>query len=297
MIPLHIALKEFGLDGEADGLKPATRKWYAAMLKPFAAQHAALRLNEFDHQLLRTYVLEVRRVAKSPTTARDRIVALHRFWTWASKRYHIENPMQGIRRPRPTEPRPKAIEAVDIIAMYKACKRTRAGLRDQTILILLADTGIRAAGLIGLRMEDVNLKKGSLTVLEKGNRRRRVPVSPWTARLLTQWCAIRPDGLFLFSAMNGKPLTYSGLREIIRRLGVAAAIDGRHNIHSFRHFAAREYLNNGGGITQLSKLLGHASIKTTADYYAVFDDTELSSDHGSHSPLKSLFKDSNKDKV
>lgn len=64
---------------------------------------------------------------------------------------------------------------------------------------------------------------------------------------------------------------------------------GRINLHSFRHFATREYLRQGGDLATLSELLGHADVDTTATHYAVYDLDELAATHDEHSPLKSVF--------
>jgi site-specific recombinase XerD len=105
-------------------------------MKPFLVDYRARPLNEFDHALVRNYVLRVRRGAKSEYTARAKINALHRFWVWAAERYKVDNAMSGIRHPKMPEPKPKAITTDDLLLMFKATylSTSRASRRDRALL-------------------------------------------------------------------------------------------------------------------------------------------------------------------
>ncbi len=295
MIPiLFNAFEEFMLDLEADGLAPRTREWYREQLRGLLKAHSARRLDQFDHALLRDFVLALRRRAGSPHTVRGRVSGLHRFWTWAAARYGVPNPMAGIKRPRMPEPKVKAVAPEDILAMFKAAPATRLGFRDRALLIFLADTGVRAAGVRNLRLTDVDIKRRRAIIRDEKNRRARtVPFSPLTATLLRDWMTRLPIGVeYLFCTDEGGQLKYAGLRQILRRLAKRAGIEGRYNAHSFRHFMAREYLTNGGDLATAARILGHRSIKTTTDYYTVYNDDEVQDRHDQHSPIKSIFNPS-----
>ena len=57
-------------------------------------------------------------------------------------------------------------------------------------------------------------------------------------------------------------------------LGQRAGVTGFCNPHAFRHGFAIEYLMNGGDLVSLSDLMGHESVQTTRDFYAVFNKTQ-----------------------
>lgn len=293
MITLFVAFDEFLQDSEADGLTVRTLDWYRVQLKGFIDAHQGTPLDHFTHNLLRGYVLTIRRSAKSEYTARAKINALHRFWSWASGRFNMPNPMDGIRRPKMPEPQPKAISADDLKMLFKATyfSRSRSASRDRALLIFMADTGVRSAGVLGLTLADLDIEKRRAIVREKGNRARSIPFTELTANLLRQWLVKRPiEGTHVFCTGKGKRLTHAGLRMIFRRLATKAGVSGRANPHSLRHFAAREYLSNGGDLATAARLLGHRNVTTTARYYAVYDDDEVADRHDEHSPLKSVFK-------
>ena len=126
-------------------------------------------------------------------------------------------------------------------------------------MLVLADCGLRASGLVRLSIDDVDFSSHTLRVVEKQQRARSVPFSKETESAIVAWCVHRPIGADrLFCTMTGNPLTYSGLRQMLRRLTIRAGLtEERCNLHSLRHFAAREYLRNGGSLPALATILGH----------------------------------------
>lgn len=77
------------------------------------------------------------------------------------------------------------------------------------------------------------------------------------------------EGL-IFTQPNGSPIFPNYVRK--KLLPQACQKAGVKNIgpHGFRHTFASHYLMNGGSIWDLSKILGHSTIKLTNDYYGHF---------------------------
>ena len=87
----------------------------------------------------------------------------------------------------PAQPVPILTEA-DLKALLGTCRgRGFEDRRDEAIIRLLADTGMRRGELLGIGCEDVDLDVGVLTVLGKGRRRRQVPVGAKTARAMDRY--------------------------------------------------------------------------------------------------------------
>jgi site-specific recombinase XerD len=288
---VRTAIEEFLIACEADGLKASTRGWYRQMLNVFEAHYGDADLGALDSRAMRAFVIEVRQREEAASTRADRLRALRRFWTWAAKEYTLENPMDRIRQTAQPKPYPRAIALEDFKKLYEACSDNRIGHRDRAILVMLADTGVRAQGLLMLTPEDVDFAHRRAIVREKFDKLRVVPFTALTSYLVERWCKVRPlQAETLFCTDDGGGLTYWGLRQILRRLALRANVTGRWNAHSFRHFAAREYLRNGGNLATLAQLLGHSDVSTTANHYAVFDSDELTAMHDAHSALHSVWK-------
>ena len=156
------------------------------------------------------------------------------------------------------------------------------------MLYVLRDTGGRIGGLLSAKLEDLDLEAGLLTVREKGNHERDLPLNDPTCDALRQWLDARsemmPDSDYLFIGMHGKPLSRSGVYGMLDRLREKGGICGRMNPHAFRHAFARDSLRNGADISEVSQLMGHSTPTVTLKYYARWDKGELHAVHRRVSP-------------
>lgn len=301
-------IEEFLMAGRANGLRPATLKWYQSLLSGLAQHFAGRALASISTKDLRQYIIELEdrneRYIDAPqkptqsgglskSSIAGHVTALHAFFSWAAAEYQQPNPMLNIKRRRPAAPQPKAITATDFVKLFQATSENEAGIRDRALLVFLADSGCRLGGIQSLTLENLNPVQRRAIVYEKGDRRRTVVFTTFTARLLAKWLGVRSsssDAVFT-SLADGKPLTVSGINQLLKRLKKRANVTGRVNPHSFRHNFARAYLENGGNIVSLARLLGHSDVNTTAAYYAVFTQDELAEMHSKYSPLNAVLDD------
>ncbi|MBO0703092.1 MAG: tyrosine-type recombinase/integrase, partial [Candidatus Dormibacteraeota bacterium] len=155
----------------------------------------------------------------------------------------------------------------EIAAMEKA-----ANLRDALIVRLLADTGIRASELCGLRVDDLvdRERHDYIKVRGKGEKERLVPVPPATARRLRHYIRSRPptgtsgDRIFVSRRRNARtgeyePIEVSGLEQVIRSLARDAGLRKRVYPHIFRHTYISELLKRKVDSTKVRRVVGHSS--------------------------------------
>jgi len=299
------ALDKFLLIKTASMRSDATIKWYqsivGAMVNELGASCDVSKITEDDVLLYVTGLRKrdsryqnapqkpVQNGGLSRETITTHIRALKSFWSWASNRYDLKNPMYSIKLPKQQPRKPKAIETSDFVKLFNAvsddiCKCPQ---RERAILALLADSGVRRAGLLSLTTEiDTVRRVGRVT--EKGYKERQVSWTRYTSHLLDKWLAVRDsvenDALFI-SLNDGKALQVSAINQILKRLKAKAGVTGRVNPHSFRHNFARQYLLSGGDLSTLSDILGHESVEVTNQFYAIFTEQELARLQDEHSPL------------
>lgn len=292
MTSVESAVSEFLLACAAEGLKETTIRWYRSILGQFSKRHGQLAVKEMTPHEMRVYLAGLRNLEYSPDTVDDVTRALHRFWKWAAQEYDIRNPMRSIRYPQqPRAKTPKAVSLEDVIAMFRAAEGTPATMRDQAILAFTLDTGCRAGGVCTVRLVDVDMQRRKAIVTEKGSKTRSVPFTVTTAALLQRWIDHRQNVETLFYNINTwEPLRPNGLYQLFKRLGRRAGAKGHTNPHSFRHLFGKEYIKAGGDIVTLARILGHESVDTTADHYAIFTADEVSEAHEKFSPIKQVFK-------
>jgi len=155
-------------------------------------------------------------------------------------------------------------------------RRSWSGKRDLAALVCLGIGGMRAGEVCSLRMGDVEVGVGRVTlrVLGKGGRLRAVAFEGRNALPLRAWSNLRGEddaGAAFLLARRGvagvapRGLRVSGVDYIVRKAGRAAGLDGLH-AHLLRHSAATLAIKGGAALHEVRDWLGHASVATTSRY-------------------------------
>lgn len=285
------ALNEFLLDQQARLNSEKTIRDYREKLSLWIKHAGNVSIEDITRHDMREYIEHTRQRGVSRETIRSYIRSLRVFWKFASVEYGIDNAMITIKEPRSKKRQPQGIKESDFIKLFNAVEDTETGLRDQTILCLFADTGARLGGIVSMRVDEIDTIRRMGVVMEKGFHQRTIYWTYYTNQLIDKWLGVRPptesNSLFV-SMREGREatgLTKSGVYQILKRLKKKAGVTGKSNPHSFRHNFARQYLLSGGDVVTLAKILGHKDVNMTAEYYAIFDDRELSLLQNEHSPL------------
>lgn len=280
------AVAEFLVALQADGCAPSTLKWYRQRLGQFVrAQRPSGPVEEVSRRDLRSYMAHLRSPERglSPETVDGHIRAIKRFFRWLVEEGYLEkDPSSAVKRKKPDKQAPKAIKRETLDKLLKAAKRPR----DTALLYFLAQTNCRAGEVEGLRCENLNIEGKWALVTGKGRHSRIVYLKPETRKTLRAWMEVHPGGDYVFCNLyTGEALTYWGLRGIIMRLKKRAGVDGKRcNLHSFRHFFAKEYLMDGGDMASLQDLMGHEDMSTTKRAYIYFTRRDLQEKHAKYAP-------------
>jgi integrase/recombinase XerD len=172
---------------------------------------------------------------------------------------------------------PRELTAAEMTRLVDACDR----LRDRFLLSLLRGCGVRIGEALGLRHEDVDARRGMVTVRQRLNVNRaraktwtrQVPADTALIRLYSDYLheeygALDCDYVFvnLWGRPVGRPMSYAGVDRLVRRLRARTGIE--FTPHQFRHSYATDLLRRGVAVEVVQHLLGHASISTTADTYS-----------------------------
>jgi site-specific recombinase XerD len=140
-------------------------------------------------------------------------------------------------------------------------------VRDKAILAALYGGGLRRAELVSLDVDDWG--DGELRVLGKGNKERRVPLSPPAAACIDAWCVCRgrqPGALFVSLRRSRRVrMADSGVYAILMSLADLADVE-RFSPHDLRRTYVSELLDAGVDLATAQALAGHADPATTARY-------------------------------
>jgi len=152
---------------------------------------------------------------------------------------------------------------------------TWCGRRDRALMLLAAQTGLRAAELLSLRCEDVALGAAAHVGCEgKGRKKRCTPLRKDTVAALRSWLRVRQGKAtdLLFPTVRGTALSHDALLNLLNKHVAAAcrrcASLRKKNVtpHSLRHSAAMDLLGHGVDRSVIALWLGHESVETTSMY-------------------------------
>jgi site-specific recombinase XerD len=198
----------------------------------------------------------------SPTTAAVRFKSLQQFYNWLAREEWIPaNPMTGLRAPKPTEKPVPVLGDDELRALIAACQGKQfADRRDEAMVRLFVDTGMRVAEMCGIMLADLDMRADQVTVHGKGDRVRILPFGAKTGTSLERYLRLRSQhplaklpGLWLGG--RGQAMTTSGVTQMLERRANIAGI--KHlNPHMFRHAAASYAMANGMGDDAVMRLFG-----------------------------------------
>lgn len=278
------------LDGVRGEVAESTRRRYQTALEAFARYLGDPLLADVGPADIRSFRAARLTAGVSPFTVNSDLRALRRLYGWLVREgVTAVNPARSVPFVRTPRALPKAVTVDDLGRIV--ARLPEESFRDRAFVLFLIDTGCRVGGALGLTLDRLAVGTGRAVVTEKGARARAVFFGEVTAGALGDWLRVRgkDPAPWVFLSAKGGPLTPSGARQLLLRIGERAGVEGRCNPHAFRHAFARAFLQNGGNLATLGQLMGHApGSPVTAANYAVYADRELQEFHARFSPLAGL---------
>lgn len=265
---------------KAEGASPATIENYKAFVYPFLRDYPEF----LSHP--RESILAFISEPENKWSRFTRLKVLKVFCQFLVEEGMLEkNPAQGIKMSMPgkTANIPPLEEVKRFINALDMKSFTDRRLR--VMLLLALDTGLRRGELCGLKQSDIDKDRLALTVCaeySKVRKSRLVPISLSVFKELKNFISIIPkewNTPWLFPSNNGQKLDPSNLGLQMRRVAQKVGYDLK--LHGLRHLCATEFLRKSGNIVLVSRLLGHSSIRVTADTYEHLNFNDLQSAHSS----------------
>jgi integrase/recombinase XerD len=196
-------------------------------------------------------------------TADTWLGGLKRFAAWlADERELPSDPLLRMPAPKLDQKVINPLTDDELKRLIEVCHgRSFRDRRDEAIVRLMAETGMRASEVVDLQVADVDLARGLVVVHRgKGGKGRIAPFGPHAATALDRYLRMRRQHADqadpqLFVGAQRKSFSYWGLAKSLRERAKDAGIEGFH-LHLMRHTAATRWLAAGGSEGGLMAVAG-----------------------------------------
>jgi site-specific recombinase XerD len=256
------------------------------LLLGFAAERLAkepskVSLEDLDAPFISEFLDHIENDRSNNARTRNtRLAAIHSFFRYVS--FHEPSCLDLCRRvlaipSKRYERKPiEYLTSEEIDALVAAPNTTTwIGRRDQALLLLGIQTGLRVSELIGLQCKDVVLGTGAHVRCEgKGRKQRCTPLRQETVRVIGTWLRDHPrtPEASVFPSSRGGPLSRDAVERLVTRHQRTAQQHcpslKRKKVtpHVLRHTAAMQLLQHGVDRSVIALWLGHESVETTQMY-------------------------------
>lgn len=199
--------------------------------------------------------------------------AFRSFFSWMQlEGIREDNPAENVDAPKIGRYIPVVLSVEEVEAILASVELDSPfGIRDRAILEVLYGCGLRVSEASGLRIQDLYLDEGFITVIGKGDKQRLVPIGERAVDAVNNYLNVRPMPQpefndFVFLNRFGKSLSRVSIFTMIKRQAVMAGVDKEISPHTFRHSFATHLIENGADLRVVQEMLGHESILTTEIY-------------------------------
>jgi site-specific recombinase XerD len=220
-----------------------------------------------DRELATDWIAELLAGELEASTVKARQLALRGFSAWMSEIDDIPytDQLVGMKPPRQSEKLITPLSDVQLRIMFAACEgKSLRDKRDEAVLRLMADTGMRVGEVIAMHVADVDTSAGTVTIRKaKAGHGRVVSFWPKTAVAIDTYLRVRRHHVLahhpqMWLGERNHGLAYVGLRSSILERAELAGIKGFHP-HLLRHTAASRWLDAGGSEQGLMQRAGWSS--------------------------------------
>jgi integrase/recombinase XerC len=233
-----------------------------------------LDLVRVDHLTVRSYLAHLSRRKLSRASVARHLSALRSFFKYLVREGVVEaNPARTVATPKKEKHLPAVLQTSDVALLLEQPDTTvTLGIRDAAWMELLYASGLRIGELVGIDIDDVELRARLVKVHGKGSKERIVPFGTKAETALRAWLAVRGELVHdveeqaLFVNYRGKRITTRSVRRLFDDYLKKASLRAGISPHTLRHSFATHLLNAGADLRGIQELLGHASLSTTQKY-------------------------------
>ena len=253
------------------GLSQSTISVYENNLKEFREflGRSKFSIRNVKRESVKSFLFSLAEKNK-PITRRLKQTSLRNYFGYLEGEDIIaSNPTKNLPMPRVETKEPKYLTEREIKKLLQTVKRdkSRFGKRNEIIIRIICETGIRLSELTGLNMEDIDLKDKTINVRRKGNSEQTLPINSGLNSRLKEFVKGKQLGNPLLISSYGKRITNRRVAMMFQKyLTQAELVKPGISIHSLRHSFCVRLLEKGVNLKVIQVLAGHKNISMTERY-------------------------------
>jgi integrase/recombinase XerC len=261
----------------------------------FAAQHLDTTIEELEPSqlqlaIVRAFMADLYRQGHARASVARKLSAMRAFGRFLRREGWIDVNAAALAVAPKREQRVPAHLSMDEMSrlLEMPDRSDPLGRRDGAILELFYASGLRLSELVGLDLDNVNLRGRMVRVLGKGGKERVVPFNTATEESLRAWLGDRASLRIaqtrnagskttmakprsqprepVFVNFRGARLTGRSVQRLVARYVAACSTRFGISPHALRHSFATHLLQRGADLRAIQELLGHVQLSTTQRY-------------------------------
>ncbi|MEE0990421.1 MAG: tyrosine-type recombinase/integrase [Paludibacteraceae bacterium] len=252
----------------------------------FLTKNYSLPIEETQLKHIRNWILQLKSQNIESSSINRKLSALKSLFKFGLRNNLIKsNPctkLQSLKTPKKLPVFFKTSELDNALESTDETKNDFSEIRNNIILEILYQTGIRRAELIGLKDSDFNFFSLTLRILGKGNKERIIPISENLKEKAEEYINLKNqifDSPYFILTDTGEQSYPNLIYRVVKSNMSKVSSLNKKSPHVIRHSFASGLLNNGAEISAVKELLGHANLAATQIYT-----------HTSYEQLKKAYK-------
>jgi integrase/recombinase XerC len=257
---------------------------------------AELEAEDLDRSAIRAFLAELYRLGHARASVARKVSALRTFTRFLRREGWVDSdPVAFTVAPRRDHKVPAHLSVEEMARLLEMPDITGPlGRRDRSILELFYASGLRLSELVGLDLEDVDLRNRMVRVMGKGAKERLVPFNAAAEKAIRTWLDDRKQlrggragagtqaagakgrrirrstrgeaSEPLFVNFRGARLTGRSVQRLVGRYVRSCSSRFGISPHALRHSFATHLLQRGADLRAIQELLGHVRLSTTQRY-------------------------------
>lgn len=245
-----------------EGLSINTIKLYGFMLKDFFVA-VSKQPEDVTTNDIRLYLMNRKGKIADRSLEKCRQI-INCFFTWATdEEYLVKNPCRTIKAIKfEAKPR-RALTRLQLEKLRRICKTKR----DKALIDVMYSTGCRVSEVVNMRKSDIDYGNRSIDIIGKGSKHNTVYLNTNAQLSLEDYLSSRTDQsdyLFVGERAPHDKIDRRTVEHLFKKFSQEAGF--YVTPHIIRHTTATLSLQSGMKITEVQKLLGHATVSTTQIY-------------------------------